>query len=223
MLELFKHSLIFLYMNKIYVLLLFVLFSLSGYGQVRKVYFDEKERVTTDSTQAASYGIYGFVSGENLWVFKKYDSDGYMMTSGAFRDSTLQIPEGKFVYYDWVDPNDGFRQLELYQAGKERYITMSGHFVQGKQHGQWLSYYVDGSVKNVVNYKKGVLNGPFKSFNRDGDLVETGQFLNGKREGKWIADGGLKITTYREDQVISVEKKSKRQLREEQQKQKSGL
>ena len=217
MLELFKHSLIFLYMNKIYILLIFILISYSGFGQVRKVYFDEKDRVTTDSTEAASYGIYGYLSGEKLWAFKKYDSEGYMMTTGAFSDSSLQIPQGKFVYYDWVDPNEGFRQLEVYTKGKERYVTMSGNFVQGKQHGQWISYYVDGSVKNVVNYEKGLLNGPFKSFDRDGDLVETGQFLSGKRDGKWVTDGGLKVTTYKDDQVLSVEKKTKRQLREEQQ------
>jgi antitoxin component YwqK of YwqJK toxin-antitoxin module len=206
-------------MNKIYVLLLLSLCSFSGYAQLRKVYFDDKDRFTADSTQAASYGIYGYVSAEDLYLFKKYDRDGFMMTTGAFRDSTLQVPEGKFVYYDWVDPNDGFRQLELYQAGKERYVTMKGSFMRGKQHGQWLSYYVDGSVKNVVNYDNGLLNGPFKSFNRDGDLAESGQFVNGKKDGKWIADGGLKVTTYQEDQVLSVEKKSKRQLREEKQKQ----
>ena len=216
MLELFKPRSVFLQMNKILILLLCVFCSSGSYGQVKTVFFDVKEQVTTDSTKANSYAIYGRVTGENLWVFKKYDLNDYLTVSGAFKDEALQIPHGKFVYYDWINPYDGFINQETVAKGKERYIKLSGNFEDGLRQGQWLSYYVNGQVKSVVNYEKGMAHGEFKSFNTKGDLEESGKFVNDLKEGEWLLKGGLTVVTFKNDKIISTVNKTRRQLKKEQ-------
>ncbi|MET3113619.1 hypothetical protein AAKU52_001347 [Pedobacter sp. CG_S7] len=215
MLELFKPRLVFLWMKKIAILLLFVFCSFSNYAQVRTVFFDVEEKVTSDSTKAETYAIYGQVTGNSLWVFKKYDLSGYLLVSGAFKDESLRIAQGKFVYYDWIDPNDSFENLETVTKGKDRFVVLSGAFEDGLRQGQWLSFYESGEVRNVLNYDKNVFHGEYRSFDSHGDLQESGQFVNNKKEGEWLLKGGLEVVQYKNDQVTAVVKKTRRELKKE--------
>jgi hypothetical protein len=210
-------------MNKILIILLFVLCSFCGYGQVKTVFFDAKDKITTDSTKANSYAIYGKVTGDSLLAFKKYDLDGYLLVSGTFKDEALTIPQGKFVYYDWIDPNDNFRNMETVARGKERFIVLSGNFENGLRQGQWLTFYENGEVKNVMNYDKNVLQGAFKTFDNEGKLLESGEFVNNKKEGVWTLKGGLQVVTFKNDKVVSQIKKTRGQLKKEQQSKRNGL
>jgi antitoxin component YwqK of YwqJK toxin-antitoxin module len=205
-------------MNKIIIILLFILSSFAGYGQIKTVFFDNKDKVTADSTKATTYAIYGKLTGESLWAFKKYDLDGYLMMSGAFKDDALTIAQGKFIYYDWINPNDSFTNRDIVDKGKERYVTLSGEFVNGKRQGKWLSFYENGEIKNVFFYDKGVLQGEYKLFDNAGKLIESGQFVNDKKEGEWQLKGGLQVVVFKNDKVVSVVKKTRKQLKEEQQK-----
>lgn len=223
MLGLFKLRMIFLSMRKSFIIILFVLFSLCGYGQVRTVYFDVKDKVTTDSTKANSYAIYGKISGDSLWVFKKYDRDGYLLVTGSFKDDLLSIAQGKFVYYNWINPNESFSNAATLSQGKERYIVQSGNYDQGLRQGKWFSYYESGEIRNVVVFNTGVMSGEFKFFDENGKLQESGQFMNDKKQGTWILSGGLKVVNYENDQVISVVKKTKRELKKEQENKANGL
>ncbi len=203
-------------MNKVIILLLLVLGSLAGNAQVKTVFFDQKDKVTNDSTKAVTYAIYGKLSGEELWAFKKYDLEGYMMVSGAFLDDLLTVAQGKFIYYDWINPVENFTNQEILARGKERYITLSGNFEGGKRQGRWLSFYENGEIKNVLFYNSGVLDGEYKFFDREGKLMESGQFLNGKKEGEWHLKGGLQVVVFKDNKVISDVKRTKKQLKEEQ-------
>ena len=202
-------------MNKIFIFLLFVLCSFNGFGQVKSVFFDAEDKVTADSTKANSYAIYGKVTGGNVYVFKKYDLDGYLMVTGSFKDDGLTIPHGKFVYYDWINPYDSFTNQETVARGKERYITLSGTFENGLREGLWINYYVNGDVKEVANYKKNLLNGEYKSFEANGNLKDSGHFVNNKKEGEWQLKGGLQVVKYENDKVISTVNKTRKQLKKE--------
>lgn len=206
-------------MNKVLVFLLFVLCSFNGFGQVKSVFFDAEDKVTTDSTKAESYAIYGKVTGDSIYIFKKYDLDGYLMVTGSFKDEGLTIPHGKFVYYDWINPYDSFTNHETVARGKERYITLSGNFKNGRREGRWVSYYVNGDVKDVANYKGNLLNGEYKSFEANGNLKESGQFVNNKKEGEWSLKGGLQVVTFKNDKVIATVNKTRKQLKKEKEQQ----
>lgn len=204
-------------MNKFITLILFVLCSFSAQSQIRTVYFDANDKVTTDSTIAYSYGIYGKITGQDLWMFKKYDIDGVLMVTGAFMDDLLTLPQGKFVYYDWVDPNVDYANQTVIDQGKQRYMRVSGNFVNGLRDGQWISFYENGNVRDIAHYVANSLSGEYKSFDRKGEIIQSGQYLNDKKEGEWILEGGLRVATYQNDKVISVVKKTRRQLKAEQQ------
>ncbi len=82
-----------------------------------------------------------------------------------------------------------------------------GNVFKGKYKGKWKHYH-KGILMKIENYKNGVLNGVFLSFNRIGDTIyqtnfkngngkykayyyktgilkEEGNYKNGKKEGEW--------------------------------------
>ena len=200
-------------------LLAFLYLSFNGFGQVKTVYYDDEDHVIADSTQASSYAIYGKLTGDSVYTFKKYDADGYVMVTGAFKDDSLQVAHGKFVYYDWVDQLTTLGNTLPVADGKDRYILLTGNFKDGKREGRWLTFYPNGSLKSVVTFVDNVLNGESKSFDTKGRLQTSGNFLNGKKNGQWIMSGGRKIEQYENGELRSTVKKSKKELEAERNKQ----
>ena len=128
----------------------------------------------------------------------------------------LSIPQGNFVYYDWINPYDSFKNQEAVARGKERYVLLTGSFDNGLREGLWRSFYENGEVRDVAFYKKNLLNGDYKSFDKHGDLKESGKFVNNKKEGEWLLKGGLQVVKFENDKVISTVNKTRRQLKKEQ-------
>lgn len=206
-------------MKRIMFLLAFLYMSFNGFSQVKTVYYDDEDHVIADSTQASSYAIYGKLTGDSVYTFKKYDADGYVMVTGAFKDDSLQVAHGKFVYYDWVDQLTTLGNTLPVADGKDRYILLTGNFKDGKREGRWLTFYPNGSLKSVVTFVDNVLNGESKSFDTKGRLQTSGNFLNGKKNGQWIMSGGRKIEQYENGELRSTVKKSKKELEAERNKQ----
>jgi hypothetical protein len=202
-------------MKRLLFMLVLVLSTLSGWSQVKTVFYDEEDHVISDSTQAASYAIYGKVTGDSLYTFKKYDADGYVTVTGAFKDDSLKLAQGKFVYYDWVDDVSTLGNTLPSDQAKDRYVYVTGNFKNGKKTGRWYTFYPNGSLKNVVTFVDDVMNGEFKYFNTKGKLETSGTYVNGKKNGEWVSSGGRKIEQYRNDKVLSTVKKSKKELEAE--------
>jgi antitoxin component YwqK of YwqJK toxin-antitoxin module len=203
-------------MKRIVFIFSLICFCLNSYSQIKTVYYDEEDHVIADSTQASSYAIFGKVTGESVYTYKKYDADGYVMVTGAFSDDSLKVAEGKFVYYDWADDLSVLGTTGIPANGKERYIAVTGNYKQGKKSGKWLTFYPDGSLKNVVTFNNDVMNGEFKYFDSKGRLQTYGNYLNGKKNGEWVSSAGRKIEQYSNDRVLSTVKKSKKELEAEQ-------
>jgi hypothetical protein len=202
-------------MKRLLFMLVLVLSTLSGWSQVKTVFYDEEDHVISDSTQAASYAIYGKVTGDSLYTFKKFDADGYVTVTGAFEDDSLKLAQGKFVYYDWVDDVSTLGNTLPSDQAKDRYVYVTGNFQNGKKTGRWYTFYPNGSLKNVVTFVNDVMNGEFKYFNTKGKLETSGTYVNGKKDGEWVSSGGRKIEQYRNDKVLSTVKKSKKELEAE--------
>jgi hypothetical protein len=202
-------------MKRLVLVLAFALFSLNGFSQIRTVYYDDEDHVTTDSTQASSYAIFGKLTGDSVYTYKKYDVDGFVTVTGSFKDDDLKIPHGKFVYYDWVDQLSNLGYTLPPTNGKERYVVVTGRYKDGKKDGKWYTFYPDGKLKNVVTFSNDVMNGEFKFFDSKGKLDTSGTYVNGKKNGEWISGGGRKIQQFENDVATSTIKKSKKQLKEE--------
>ena len=87
----------------------------------------------------------------------------------------------------------------------------TGSFVNGKPNGLWVSYYLNGQLRNKGEYqdgkrsghwvfrretgilyfegsfKEGLREGFWKFFREDGSLWREGEYKNGKEEGYWIS------------------------------------
>ena len=110
-------------MKKIIVCFFFLMAGLNSYSQVKSILLNRLDQITQDSTTATSYAVFGKLEGDSVYTFKKFDFDGILLTSGTFKDDSLDIPHGNFVYYEWITPNNNTTNQGYEINGKERFIA----------------------------------------------------------------------------------------------------
>ncbi|KIO75516.1 hypothetical protein TH53_20380 [Pedobacter lusitanus] len=191
-------------MKRILVCFFFLFTGINVDAQIKTVLLDAKDQFTADSTLAVTYGVFGKISGDSLYTFKKFDFSGVLLASGSFRDDQMQIPQGKFIYYEWITPennnsNDGF---EI--KGKERFVELIGSYEDGKRSGRWITFYPDGKMKQIITFSQGIIHGPYMAFDQDGREQVSGLYKSGKKEGTWILNGGKQENQYADDKLIST-------------------
>ena len=94
---------------------------LQAFSQAKPIYFNGN-RITTDAERATSYGVYGKLSGENLWTLKRYDLYDNLMLSGSYKDEQLTIPHGKFIFYGSIFDYNDENFTNFKNAKTDRYI-----------------------------------------------------------------------------------------------------
>ncbi|MFD0941000.1 toxin-antitoxin system YwqK family antitoxin [Pedobacter boryungensis] len=178
------------------ILILFSFFAvLSLKAQVAPVYFYGNQ-VTTDRNKATSYAIYGKLSAENIWTFKRYDLYDNLIQTGSYEDETLSTPHGNFNFYMDIQTFNDFHNTKFKLKGKTRFLSQQGNFVHGVEQGKWMVYYPDGNVLSTQNYVNGELSGESKTFDKFGNVEEGGNYINGKKDGEWISMEGTRKDLY---------------------------
>ncbi|HTM97099.1 MAG TPA: hypothetical protein VL088_00075 [Pedobacter sp.] len=185
----------------------FVLFSvnLCVFAQLKPIYFIGND-VTSDSTIATSYGIYGKISGEELYVLKTFDLANNLVFTGSFKDADLKIPHGNFVYYHDVEDFNLLYKTNFFIEDKTRFIASKGSYVDGYQNGRWINFYPDGKIMTIITYVKGLKHGFSGSYDRRGKLVMSGLYNLDKKEGEW-GNGKVKETYI--DGILQLPSKDK--------------
>lgn len=201
-------------MKNLFIAFFFLFSGHNAFSQVKSVMFDIKDVMTLDSAKAVTYAVFGKVQGDSLYTFKKFDFEGILLASGTFRDDSLQIPHGKFIYYNWITPDNNPMSYEFEINGKERYVESTGTFTNGLKTGRWATYYPNGAMKQIATYAQGVLQGAYQEFSLTGKVKVSGLFVMGKKHGTWTLDEGKQENEYVNDQLISVLKG--KQLRDKQ-------
>ncbi|HEY0177609.1 MAG TPA: hypothetical protein VGC08_14600, partial [Pedobacter sp.] len=128
---------------------------------------------------------------------------GILLTSGTFKDDSLKVPHGQFVYYDWITPANNTANQSFEINGKERFIAVTGKYLDGKRNGRWISYYPDGKMKEIVTYYQDIIHGPYQFFDMNGKIEIQGLYVAGKKSGTWMMKGGKQENEYVNDQLIS--------------------
>ena len=189
-------------MMKIRVWIFLCLASLTTFAQVKPIYF-YGNKIIADSTKATSYAVYGKLSSENVWVFKRYDLYNNLMQTGAYADSLLTIAQGKFDFYNYIaDFNaDNYENFKL--KGNIIYKTQTGNFVNGMEEGKWLSFYPDGNILTLQNFEGGKANGKFISYNKYGKTMIEGTYKEGKMDGEWVFAKEKRKIVYHMDAIVS--------------------
>ncbi len=189
-------------MKKYLILVVLGIFGLVSKAQ-KPIYF-MGDGVVNDASRATSYGIYGKLSNEEIWVLKRYDLDDNLMQTGSYKDENLTIPHGQFIFYMDLAYFNLLGKENFKLRDKTRFKYQEGSFVDGLEQGTWTLFYPDGNILNIQNYKNGKLDGEFKTLDRYGRVIATGHFVDGKKEGEWITEKGTKIETYEQDVLKST-------------------
>ncbi|RZK52203.1 MAG: hypothetical protein EOO91_19760 [Pedobacter sp.] len=182
-------------MKKILLLLFIMTGLITANAQIRPVYF-YGDKVTSNKDKATSYAIYGKLSDQDIWMFKRYDLYDNLLQTGSYNDELLTVPHGKFVFYMGVVDYNNINRTRYDLKGKTRFKSQEGDFVNGKEEGNWFTYYPDGNVSSFMEFKGGLANGAYKEYDKYGDVMVSGNFLNNEKHGEWISENGTRIDTY---------------------------
>lgn len=176
-------------MKKIILLLLLCTGLIKAKAQIKPVYF-YGDKVISNKNKATSYAIYGKLSDQNLWMFKRYDLNDNLLQTGSYSDELLTTPHGKFIFYSAVADYNNLNKANYDLKGKLRFISQEGEFVNGKEEGKWFTYYPDGNVLSYQEMKAGIMEGLYKEFDKYGNIEVSGNFVNNEKHGEWLLDKG---------------------------------
>ena len=180
---------------KLFLLIILSGLSLAVFGQYKPIYF-RGENIVADSTIATSYGVYGKLSGEELYAIKVFDLQNNLITTGTYKDERLKIAHGAFVYYKGVSEfNEMNAENFVLKDDKVRFISGKGNFVNGNRSGRWIAFFPDGRIMNVITYVNDVKHGFFGSYTKKGKIIVGGAYYMGEKDGEWLYDNG-KVKEY---------------------------
>jgi hypothetical protein len=122
---------------------------------------------------------------DTSWLMQQYDMQGAILQAGTFKDQSLQIPHGKFVYYKKLRDLD-LKPLKGIKSDTSNYLETYGEFKDGKKDGWWVRYFKSGKKCTVQHYKDGLEDGPYEAYNDSTNaLFTSGNYIKGFREGEW--------------------------------------
>jgi antitoxin component YwqK of YwqJK toxin-antitoxin module len=168
--------------------------AITGESGPRKEYYDGGEL-------RAEYIL---KNGKPEGVVKIYDKSGSIIQESNYRNGELH-GERRF-YYPSVDQNTG---LPIPYAGRLYLVT---NYSEGMQHGKETWYYqasyesfpcekadsagimvadtcrrlIITEGKEIIHFRKGVLNGMYELYDSEGALTIKGKYRNGVETGKWF-------------------------------------
>jgi antitoxin component YwqK of YwqJK toxin-antitoxin module len=182
--------------------------SLANAQIVHPIYF-YGDKIVKDKDLADSYAIYGKLTNEDTWLYKRYDLYDNLLITGAYEDGGLVIPKGKFVFYGDIYIFNRDNSTNFTVKGTTRFVAQEGFFKNGEEEGKWKLFFPDGNIQNYQSYRNGVLDGEFKTFNRLGQVIIDGKYKNGKMDGEWVFVKEKKVKIYKDDVLLSTSKLAK--------------
>jgi antitoxin component YwqK of YwqJK toxin-antitoxin module len=184
----------------IYTFTLSLLTSLSLNAQIDTsniVYFDNQFRSEEEIEFAAYYGVPKKI-GSNRYEVTLYLMSGQKFAKGEYVGASLRFRNGVFVLYDQkgrITMSAVYHNNIMdgaYQSWHSNGVQAdSGRMARNQFIGLWKSWYPNGQLKDIKNYKlvgttiTGI-DGEYRSWDSRGRLVDSGFYKNGNRTGVWV-------------------------------------
>ncbi len=131
-----------------------------------------------------SYNKWGTINYlKEYYANGKLKCEGEVLSGGIAADCENELPV-----------------LEL-DIDYKNYFKEDGTPILKNGNGNVKYYYNNGVLKSEVTYLKGQRNGWYKKYNKEGHLVEVGKYVNGNKDGRWLA-GDLEGINYLDDRCF---------------------
>jgi antitoxin component YwqK of YwqJK toxin-antitoxin module len=116
--------------------------------------------------------------------YKEWNKDGKLIISGNY---VMGSPDGKWEYFY----DDGRKKKVELVSNDTVYLkqfwendsAQTQTIVDGN--GYIQTFYINGSPKEYYTFKNGLKTGPFSEYTAGRMLSVSGEFLEGKKQGKW--------------------------------------
>jgi uncharacterized protein len=166
------------------------------YGILHGVY-EEYWPIKNPGEKPIQKVIGSYVKGKKDGQWTKFFSNG--------------LPSAEGVYYYGLE-NGLFTEWFNYLIEGKEVAKFQGSYKLGEKDGNWAFYYRNGNSKQVENYTKGLLHGPFHTYYEIGTIKSKTEFVhsiiegeqvhyypNGKLKSSQLYVDGLKHGVYREN------------------------
>jgi antitoxin component YwqK of YwqJK toxin-antitoxin module len=148
----------------------------------------------------------GLRDGESI----SYYPDGDIAVKKVF---LKDVENGPFIQFfgngnteaegSYLGGNFSGKNIYYYESGKKLH---EGEYVNGKRNGMWYFYNENGAIRQIIQYKNGVIvkdepmNGEFISYYESGLPKSIYNYKNGKFDGRFVEyyDQGEKVLVVRE-------------------------
>lgn len=81
-------------------------------------------------------------------------------------------------------------------------LAEQGKFKNGLKVGLWKSWFENGKIASIQNFKTGLLHGKYLLFNPEGEVIEQGKYTKGLKTGKWINLERKDTLIYRQGKIF---------------------
>ncbi|MCI6153266.1 toxin-antitoxin system YwqK family antitoxin [Fusobacterium perfoetens] len=112
---------------------------------------------------------------------KLEENNGILLNKDDKKPFTGVLKDGRDRQYFYKGKANG-KWLSFYSNGKLKTIE---NWKDGKLDGKYIVYTEDGKKYMEVFYEEGIEDGYYKLFNLDGSPRIVGRFKDGKATGKW--------------------------------------
>lgn len=141
-------------------------------------------------------------------VSKNYDSSGVIVNSKIYRNGKLLgegiinekgikegfwkeyfLESGKLKAEGEYKNGARFGEWKFYFESGE--LEQKGKYLEGGLiHGKWQWYYKTGSILREEEFRRGREDGFLYEYDRDGNIVTQGEYIDGYEEGEWVLRNG---------------------------------
>ena len=105
--------------------------------------------------------------GERDGIWKEYFDDGKLKAEGRYNKD---VRTGTWKFY--------------HESGS---VEQQGSYNKdGKPEGEWQWFYDNGELLRTENYYLGKLDGKMTEYDRDGNIITEGPYIEGREDGAWF-------------------------------------
>ena len=147
-----------------------------------------------DTLPVGTHRFYG-LNGE-LENAKIYSFDGVLLEEGKVGENGVKKGDWK-IYYS----NGKLKASGFYDSRGRKDKTWTFYFIDGtieqrgqysanRLHGEWKWYYRNDMLRKIETYLYGEKEGAYREYDKSGNLLVEGNYMQDVREGEWLFTSG---------------------------------